>query len=527
MKVQKRKAGIVRKKNISLKKADIGIRTLSRRRNNGFTASVMKEKAKIGKQSQRSTSHTEFQYRKGKSVISENADRRNPVYQAKRYGKTVTGKTVLQSKRNAAENNTPQFQKNIVGETAGKAAEKVTEATVDTTLGAVSGGSSIVVKEAAKAAVKTARKQAEKLRESVEAAIVKKQKNTVEEEEKRPGEKSTGGKSLMLLIGGGVLLAVILVLVLLLPIMVLVEEEDKITGGREIVEIAEEELKDTENNIGGGKYKDWYGMDADWCAMFVSWCADECGFIDAGVMPKTASVSSMKSWYEKKKLYHKAEGYEPKAGDVIIFGNGKSHTGIVTEYNAEEKKVSAIEGNTGTSTTKPYHKGSRVKKKTYTIAYKYIVGYASPKYPKEIIDIPEPYGSEYSYMGWQTITSPFSQQYKLREEAGMNFDENGFGKIGDRYVIACTLTFGAVGDYIDWELENGECIKTIVGDIKNQDDDGCNKWGHHNGLCVVEFVVDKSTWYGSGMYPTDFHEKWASRVSRAVRSENYWDYKEE
>ena len=32
----------------------------------------------------------------------------------------------------------------------------------------------------------------------------------------------------------------------------------------------------------------WLRYPVDWCAIFVSWCANECGYIDAGVVPKFA-----------------------------------------------------------------------------------------------------------------------------------------------------------------------------------------------------------------------------------------------
>ena len=51
-----------------------------------------------------------------------------------------------------------------------------------------------------------------------------------------------------------------------------------------------------------------------------------------------------------------------------------------------------------------------------------------------VIEVPNGLGSSHTYMGWQMITSTSSTQYKLKESAGMNFDEEGFGKIGDRYV---------------------------------------------------------------------------------------------
>ena len=51
-----------------------------------------------------------------------------------------------------------------------------------------------------------------------------------------------------------------------------------------------------------------------------------------------------------------------------------------------------------------------------------------------------------------------AMQYKLKEAAGMNFDSEGFGKIDGRYVIACTTTFGNVGDYIDFVQEDGSVL---------------------------------------------------------------------
>lgn len=146
-----------------------------------------------------------------------------------------------------------------------------------------------------------------------------------------------------------------------------------------------------------------------------------------------------------------------------------------------------------------------------------------------IITLPAGLGSVHTYMGWQCITSKSSNQYKLRESAGMNFDEEGFGKIGDRYVVATTTTFGNVGDYIDVVQEDGTVIKCIIGDIKSQGDEGCNKWGHNNGHCVVEFVVDKDTWYsgGSGSHvnpgTSSCHPEWNQNITHIVNRGNYFN----
>ena len=142
------------------------------------------------------------------------------------------------------------------------------------------------------------------------------------------------------------------------------------------------------------------------------------------------------------------------------------------------------------------------------------------------INIPSGLGSVHTYMGWQMITATTSTQYKLREQAGMNFDQEGFGRINGRYVIACTTTFGNVGDYIDFYQEDGSIIQCIIGDIKNQNDPGCNEWGHNNGQTIVEFVVDKDTWYNCN-HPNPgqqgFHMEWNKCLIKAINGGSYFD----
>lgn len=112
------------------------------------------------------------------------------------------------------------------------------------------------------------------------------------------------------------------------------------------------------------------------------------------------------------------------------------------------------------------------------------------------VSIPKNYGKTYTYMGWQKITSKSSDQYKLREKAGMNFDSEGYGIINGRKVIATTPKMGKVGDYVNVVLADGSVIQAIIGDMKNTNDRGANEYGHDNGSSVVEFVVDKPSWYG-------------------------------
>jgi hypothetical protein len=106
--------------------------------------------------------------------------------------------------------------------------------------------------------------------------------------------------------------------------------------------------------------------------------------------------------------------------------------------------------------------------------------------------IPAGMGTVFTHMGWQMITSPSSNQYKLRQKYGQKFDSKGFGKINGKYVVAVTTWYGNVGDTLKINFANGQTMDAVIGDIKNQNDDGCNQYGHQNGKCVLEFVVDKT-----------------------------------
>ena len=140
--------------------------------------------------------------------------------------------------------------------------------------------------------------------------------------------------------------------------------------------------------------------------------------------------------------------------------------------------------------------------------------------------IPEGNGERYTYMAWQAITSPSSNQYRLREAAGMNFDDEGFGRIDGRYVIACTTTFGQVGEYVDFKLEDGTILKCIIGDSKGGVNPQYNvsEWGHNNGKNVVEFIVDENSWYNKKDNPgtPSNHPEWNHRVTEAYVYGNYF-----
>ncbi len=101
-------------------------------------------------------------------------------------------------------------------------------------------------------------------------------------------------------------------------------------GNSDIVNVAKKEI----GNVGGEKYWRWFGFDehVHWCACFVSWCANQCGYLDQGLLPRTAGCLSGISWFQERGLWLNG-GQSPKAGMIIYFDwdlDGLSdHVGIV------------------------------------------------------------------------------------------------------------------------------------------------------------------------------------------------------
>lgn len=82
-------------------------------------------------------------------------------------------------------------------------------------------------------------------------------------------------------------------------------------GSNDIVKVALEQV----GNVGGQPYWSWYGYDSrvEWCACFVSWCANECGYIESGIIPKFAGCEAEGgAWFRTCGLW-KERGYSPKA----------------------------------------------------------------------------------------------------------------------------------------------------------------------------------------------------------------------
>ena len=117
-------------------------------------------------------------------------------------------------------------------------------------------------------------------------------------------------------------------------------------GDAAIVAVAQTQI----GNDGGLKYCEWYGYSyrVEWCAIFVSWCAEQCGYLDAGVLPKELNVISYVEWFRERDQWQYRD-YEPSPGDLIFYDWGSDgladHVGIVE--TVEDGIVYSIEGNAG------------------------------------------------------------------------------------------------------------------------------------------------------------------------------------
>ena len=140
-------------------------------------------------------------------------------------------------------------------------------------------------------------------------------------------------------------------------------------GNQAIVEVALTQL----GNQGGQPYWSWYGFNSrvEWCACFVSWCADQCGYIESGLVPKFAGCVDGANWFKSNGKWQDRT-YEPKTGDIIFFdweGDGTTdHVGIVEK--CENGTVYTVEGNSGDA----------CKQRQYTVGSSNIYGYGIPAY---------------------------------------------------------------------------------------------------------------------------------------------------
>ena len=146
------------------------------------------------------------------------------------------------------------------------------------------------------------------------------------------------------------------------------------SSNSDIVKVAQKQI----GNVGGEKFWKWYGFPTrvDWCCIFVSWCADQCGYIDSGLIPKYSVVDDGADWFRAKKQWLPGSA-TPNPGYIIFFDwaydglDGKGdHTGIVERV--ENGIVYTIEGNSA----------DKVCERQYPIGDKEILGYGKYKQPE-------------------------------------------------------------------------------------------------------------------------------------------------
>lgn len=137
-----------------------------------------------------------------------------------------------------------------------------------------------------------------------------------------------------------------------------------------IVEVAASQI----GNVGGEPYWRWYGYTerVEWCACFVSWCANQCGYVDAGIIPKFSSCEWGVSWFKEHNQWAD-RSITPTSGMLIFFDwvdeeRGSQdgiadHVGIVAKV--ENGRVYTIEGNSWDS----------CREQSYPLENQWILGY--------------------------------------------------------------------------------------------------------------------------------------------------------
>ena len=178
----------------------------------------------------------------------------------------------------------------------------------------------------------------------------------------------------------------------------------------DVVAIAETQLGYTESTRnydvwaddtlhGYTRYGAWFGSPhGDWCAMFVSFCLH---YADVEGMPLHSGV---RPWIEELTelgLYHRAEVYAPKAGDLIFYDwddDGLSdHVGIVAEVQEAQEHIGAgikaIEGNSS----------NMVRYVHYTMDDPVILGYSELPHPEESAAVVEKSAVLYTDSSCETV----------------------------------------------------------------------------------------------------------------------------
>lgn len=278
-----------------------------------------------------------------------------------------TSKTIKNGKKQAiksAKSSTKITGKSIkTAERVAKNSQKVAKESVKATQRAIK-----ITKHAAKVTAKAVKTTVQATIKSIKAIIA-------------------GVKALIsaIIAGGWIAVVIILVIVLIAGFVAAIfnsngdmDYDSSQIPNSEIVLVAKAQI----GNEGGDKFWKWYGFEehVHWCACYVSWCANECGYIDKGIIPKFSVCTDGINWFKEKNQWQdRSESYYPIIGDIIFFDwydeNGNQdgtsdHVGIVTRTDIANRTIYTIEGNTS----------NKCAERMYFFDDAQIMGYGTPKY---------------------------------------------------------------------------------------------------------------------------------------------------
>lgn len=132
-----------------------------------------------------------------------------------------------------------------------------------------------------------------------------------------------------------------------------------------------------------------------------------------------------------------------------------------------------------------------------------------------VVNVPQGYGygTLHTYTPWDKIRwgGNCRKLLNFAKENNAVSDSYGIVTYGSYFCGALTSTYGTVGDMLLVVEEGNIVYPVIMADTKNQNDRGCNAWGHQYGKCVVEFEIlsscRKSLYGTSGGYVSDILAK--------------------
>ena len=318
----------------------------------------------IGK---KSLKETQQNFIKGKQKVNAFKSRikekkakelKNAVNNTSRTIKSGTKKTIK-----TAKSSTKITGKSIkTAERVAKNSQKVAKESVKATQRAIK-----ITKHAAKVTAKAVKTTVQATIKSIKAIIA-------------------GVKALIsaIIAGGWIAVVIILVIVLIAGFVAAIfnsngdmNYDSSQIPNSEIVLVAKAQI----GNEGGDKFWKWYGFEehVHWCACYVSWCANECGYIDKGIIPKFSVCTDGINWFKEKNQWQdRSESYYPIIGDIIFFDwydeNGNQdgisdHVGIVTRTDITNKTIYTIEGNTS----------DKCAERMYFFDDAQVMGYGTPK----------------------------------------------------------------------------------------------------------------------------------------------------